>query len=109
MKEVPYTLALGSLMYAMLCNRPNIYYIVGMVSKYESNPKLEHWTVLKHIFKYFKRTRDYMLTYKGSDLILIDYKRSISCQTWILKSQLSCMCSQWLGVLGVVEYPTTWL
>ena len=43
MKAVLYTLALGSLMYVMLCTKPDIYYAVGMVSKYQSNPKLAHW------------------------------------------------------------------
>ena len=31
-RQVPDTSAVGSLMYAMLCTRPNIYYSVGMVS-----------------------------------------------------------------------------
>ena len=42
MKAVPYALALGSLMYAMLCTRPDICYAVGMVNIYESNLGLEH-------------------------------------------------------------------
>ena len=32
MRQVPYASIVGSLMYAMLCIRPNIYYLVGMVS-----------------------------------------------------------------------------
>ena len=32
MRQVPYAFAMGSLMYAMLCTRPNICYSVGMVS-----------------------------------------------------------------------------
>ena len=32
MRQVPYASAVGSLMYPMLCSRPNIYYSVGMVS-----------------------------------------------------------------------------
>ena len=49
MKAVPYASAVGSLMYAMLCGRLDIYYAVGMVSKYLSNSGLEHWTNVKHI------------------------------------------------------------
>ena len=37
MEKVPYASAMGSLMYAMLCTRPNIFYAVGMVSRYQSN------------------------------------------------------------------------
>jgi len=32
MSRVPYAFAVGSLMYAMVCTRPNIAYIVGTVS-----------------------------------------------------------------------------
>ena len=34
MKGIPYTSAMGSLKYAMLCTRPDIYFAVGMVSRY---------------------------------------------------------------------------
>ena len=96
MKAVPYASALGSLMYAILCTRPDIYYVVGMINIYQSNPKLEYWTIVKYIFKYLRRTRDYLLTYEGSDLIPIGYTDSISCQPWILESQLPSMYSQGL-------------
>ena len=38
MAGVPYASAVGSLMYAMLCTRPDICFAVGMVSRYQSNP-----------------------------------------------------------------------
>ena len=56
MRRVPYAEAVGSLMYAMLCTRPDICFAVGMVSRYQSNPGPEHWTAVKHIMKYLKRT-----------------------------------------------------
>ena len=61
MKAVPYASVVGSLMYAMLCTRLDICFTVGMVSKYQSNLGQEHWIAVKHIIKYLKRTRDYML------------------------------------------------
>ena len=42
MKTVPYALAVGSVMYVMLCTRLNICYLVGIVSRYQSNPGREH-------------------------------------------------------------------
>ena len=42
MDKIPYTSAMGSLMYAMLCTRSNICYAVGIVSRYQSNPGLNH-------------------------------------------------------------------
>ena len=50
MTRVPYACAIGSLMYAMLCTWPNIYFTVGMVSCYQSNPRLVNWQAVKRIF-----------------------------------------------------------
>ena len=38
MENIPYTSAIGSLMYAQVCTRPNIAYAVGMLGRYQSNP-----------------------------------------------------------------------
>ena len=61
MRQVPYASAVGSLMYAMLCTRLDICYSVGMVSQYQSNPGTKHWQAVKHILKYLRRTRYYIL------------------------------------------------
>ncbi|XP_075083452.1 secreted RxLR effector protein 161-like [Nicotiana tabacum] len=76
MKAVPYASAVGSLMYAMLCTRPDICFVVSMVSRFQSNPGREHWTAVKHIIKYLKRIRDYMLVYHSGDLAPIGYTDS---------------------------------
>ena len=71
MPRVPYASAVGSLIYAMLYTRPDIYFSIGMVRRYQSNPGPEHWTAVKHILKYLRRTKDYMLMYGGDEFILI--------------------------------------
>ncbi|CAJ2642124.1 unnamed protein product [Trifolium pratense] len=38
MKKIPYASAVGSLMYAMVCTRPDIAHAVGVVSRFLSNP-----------------------------------------------------------------------
>ena len=63
-------------MYAMLCTSPDICYLVGMVSQYQSNLGSKHWQAVKHILKYLQRTRDYMLVYRFEDLIPIGYTDS---------------------------------
>ena len=50
MARVPYASAVGSLMYAMLCTRPDICFAVGMVSRYQSNLGPVHWQAVKRIF-----------------------------------------------------------
>ena len=77
MSRIPYALAVGSLMYAMLCTRPDICYAVGVVSRYQSDPGEEHWIAVKHILKYLRRTRDYMLVYSSGSLETIGFTDSI--------------------------------
>ena len=70
MKVIPYALAIGSIMYAMLCTRPDVNLAVSLVGRYQSNPGKEHWTAVKNILKYLKRTKDMFLVY-GGDLELV--------------------------------------
>ena len=76
MRHIPYASAVGSLMYAMLCTRPDICYAVGVVSIFQSNPRPEHWVAVKHVLKYLWRTRNLMLTYLGIDLTMTRYTDS---------------------------------
>ena len=39
---IPYAFVVGSLMYAMLCIKSDICFVVGKVSRYQSNPSLKH-------------------------------------------------------------------
>ena len=63
MRCVPYASEVGSLMYAMLCTRLDICFAVGVASRYQSNPGLDHRVVVKTILKYLQRTRNHMLMY----------------------------------------------
>jgi hypothetical protein len=76
MRNVPYASVVGSLMYAILCTRPDICFAVDMVSRYQSNPRPTHWVTVKHILKYVRRTRDYILVYHCEDLTTIGYTDS---------------------------------
>ncbi|KAK1681229.1 hypothetical protein QYE76_042077 [Lolium multiflorum] len=58
MSKIPYASAVGSIMYAMLCTRPDIAHAVSLTSRYQSDPGMEHWTAVKNILKYLKRTKD---------------------------------------------------
>nr|CAN71419.1 hypothetical protein VITISV_018564 [Vitis vinifera] len=43
MSKVPYASAIGSLMYVMVCTRPDIAHAVGVVSRFMSRPGKQHW------------------------------------------------------------------
>ncbi|GKG00977.1 retrovirus-related pol polyprotein from transposon TNT 1-94, partial [Tanacetum coccineum] len=49
MKTVPYSSAVRSLMYAMVCTRPNLAHAVSVVSRFMANPGKAHWKVVKWI------------------------------------------------------------
>ena len=77
MQKIPYASAVGSLMYAQVCTRPDIAYIVGMLGRYLSNPGLDHWIVAKRGMRYLQKTKHYMLTYQKSDQVeIIGYSDS---------------------------------
>ncbi|TYK03714.1 gag/pol protein [Cucumis melo var. makuwa] len=76
MRKIPYASTVGSLMYAMLCTRPDICYSVGIVSRYQFKLGCDHWTTVKNILKYLRRTKDYMFVYGSKDLILTGYTNS---------------------------------
>ncbi|XP_072066053.1 secreted RxLR effector protein 161-like [Arachis hypogaea] len=54
-------------MYAQVCTRPDIAFIVGVLDRYLSNPGMDHWIVVKRIMRYLKRIKDCMLTYRRSE------------------------------------------
>ena len=64
---------LGAFIHAMLCTRLDICYAVGLVSRYQSNPGLDHWTIVKHILQYLKRTRDMMLMHTSENFVVQGY------------------------------------
>jgi len=74
MSKVPYSSVVGSLMYAMVCTRPDIAYVVSMVSRFLNQPQKEHWKAVKRIFRYLKGTTDVGLIYGShSDCCLTGY------------------------------------
>ena len=38
MSMIPYASAIGSIMYAMLCTRPDVSYALSVTSRYQSDP-----------------------------------------------------------------------
>ena len=66
MEKIPYASAVGSLMYAMVCTRPDITHAVGVVSRFMSNPGKQHWEAVKWILRYLRGTSNVYL-YFGSN------------------------------------------
>ncbi|KAL0561697.1 hypothetical protein IC582_002137 [Cucumis melo] len=73
MSRVSYASAVGSLMFAMICTRPDIAHAMGVVSRYMANPGREHWNIVKRILRYIKGSIDVALCYGGTDFTIRGY------------------------------------
>nr|GEV15396.1 Gag-Pol polyprotein [Tanacetum cinerariifolium] len=98
MSRVPYASAVESLMFAMICTRPNITHAVGVVSRYMEKPGREHWEAVKRILRYIKGASDVKLCF--GDLYLIvagyvdsDYTGDLDGSESTIGSIIRCSCS----------------
>ncbi|XP_034693397.1 secreted RxLR effector protein 161-like [Vitis riparia] len=77
MKNILYASAVGSLMYAQVCTRPDIAFAVKMLRRYQSNPGLDHWRAAKKVMRYLQGTKDYKFMYRRtSNLEVVGYSNS---------------------------------
>ena len=71
--KVPYASAIGSLMYAMVCTRPDIAHVVGVVNRFMSKAGKQHQEAVKWILRYLKSSLDTCLCFTGASLKLQGY------------------------------------
>ena len=76
MRRVLYASVVGSLMYDMVCTRPDIAYAVAVVSRFLSNLGQLHWEVVKWIMRYLQGTSKLKLTFGSGKPILVGYTDS---------------------------------
>jgi hypothetical protein len=78
MKAVPYASTVGSLIYAQVCTRHDLVFVIRMLGRYQKNPSKPHWDGVKKALKYLQGTKGFMLTYKKSDapLEIVGYSDS---------------------------------
>ena len=89
MVQVPYSSAIGSIMYAIVCTRSDISQAVSVVSRYMSHPGKTHWQAVKWILRYlqgtsdacmeFGKNRDTLVGFVNSDYAVdLDKRRSLT-------------------------------
>lgn len=65
--DKPYRELIGCLMYLTQTTRPDLSFSVNFFSRFQSNPKEEHWSGLKRILRYIQGTKDFGLLFvKGN-------------------------------------------
>ncbi|GJY68995.1 zinc finger, CCHC-type containing protein [Tanacetum coccineum] len=63
MQNIPYASAVGFIMYAVRCTRPDVAFAQNITSRFQHNPGELHWTAVKNILKYLRNTKDVFLDY----------------------------------------------
>jgi hypothetical protein len=57
MKTVPYASAVGSLRSAQVCTRPDLDFITRVLDRYQENPGINHWKMVKKALCYARHKR----------------------------------------------------
>ena len=63
MDRIPYSSAVGLLMYVMVCMRPDLCHVVSVVSRYMANLGKKHWKAVKWVLRYLRGTNSIGLKY----------------------------------------------
>ncbi|PKI67805.1 hypothetical protein CRG98_011778 [Punica granatum] len=71
MSRISYASAIGSIMFSMLCTRPDVSYALSMSSRYQSDPGERYWIAVKNILKYLRRTKEMFLVYGGEEELVV--------------------------------------
>ena len=73
MRRILYASAIRSIMYAMLYTCPDVLHSLSVASRFQANFREEHWTTVKNILKYLRRTKDMFLIYGDFELKVSGY------------------------------------
>jgi hypothetical protein len=71
MSEVPFALAIRSIMYSMICTHSDVSFALSATSRHQSDPIKEHWVAVKRILKYLRRTKNLFLVYGGDKELVV--------------------------------------
>ena len=66
MDKIPYASIVGSVMYTMVCTRPDISHAISVASRFMANPGIEHWHALKWLLRYLTGTQGYGILFDGN-------------------------------------------
>ena len=65
-----YASIIGSLCYATNCTRPDITYVVEVLSRFTSKPSKDHWLAIERVMRYLIGTKSYGLFYKKYQAVI---------------------------------------
>jgi hypothetical protein len=71
-----YAETVGMLLYLTTCTRPDMAFAVGMLARFISKPREEHWARVKRVLHYLKQMAEYGIIYGLEDAPLEGYADS---------------------------------
>ena len=63
--KIPYASIIGSVMYTMLCTRPDLAQAISVTSRFMSDHGREHWVALKWLLRFLKGAANVGLVYRS--------------------------------------------
>ena len=94
----------GSLIYLMTCSRPDICYVVSILSQFMSKPTVAHLNLAKFVLRYLKGTMDYGLIYTSCEKLDIIGYTDASWANTIDRKSISGYCFQMSKVGALVSW-----
>ena len=67
MSLIPYASTIGSIMYPMICDRPDVSYALSVTNRYQSNLGGGLWVDVKNILKYLRKNKDEFFIHGDGD------------------------------------------
>ncbi|RVW24418.1 Retrovirus-related Pol polyprotein from transposon TNT 1-94 [Vitis vinifera] len=94
--QLEYASAIGSLMYAAQCTRVDISFAVSKLSRFTSNPSVEHWKAIGRVLGYLKNIKELSLQYSKFLAIIEGYSDA----SWISSVGDNLSTTGWVFTLG---------
>ncbi|GKC53923.1 hypothetical protein Tco_1076668 [Tanacetum coccineum] len=101
MRNIPYPLSMGSIMYAMRCTLLDVAFAQNITSRFQQNRGDLHWTTVKNILKYLRNTKEYFLLLRSTKQSIFTTSSSDASKeaVWVRKFISG------LGVVPIIEEP----
>lgn len=72
-RDIPYQEAIGCLLYLSQGTRPDITFIVNLLSRFNNQPTAQHWVALKRVVRYLKGPINLKLTFNGNENNIVGF------------------------------------
>ena len=56
----------------MLCTKVDVAHALSVTSRFQQDPGESHWSAVKSILKYLRRTKGYFLVYDGQEELIVN-------------------------------------